>query len=294
MNGWQIVPWQVWILVSGALTGLAQIIGKRQIHKISALQLGVIRDVSGLLLVLPIALVLGKWWQGWFSLVALINGAILAVGVALYYKAVRASLSGSTVFGYLVSQVMIVASSAMVFAEWVYFNPLTGRGIGNLLALLLTIAAMLSYVKSLKLGGKWIWLLVGSAAINAGGSLLAKYLLAGEVDVWSFFLAQQVGVTGAGVIILWVRKQGLRVGWKSVGVGAIQGWLAVMGLVIYLFALVLYPLSLASLVRRIAIIGVTSGSGLLFYKESKAMGKRAYVSLVMAVLAFILVMLVNG
>jgi len=293
MNGWQTVPWQVWVLVSGVLTGLAQIIGKRQIHKISALQLGFIRDVSGLLLVLPIAQALGKGWQGWWSLVALLNGVILAVGVALYYKAVRTSLSGSTVFGYLVSQVMIVVCSAVVFAEWVYFNPLTGRGLGNLLVLGLTIAAMLSYVKSLKFGGKWIWLLMVSAAVNAGGSLLAKYLLAGEVDVWSYFLAQQVGITGAGAVILWVRKQGMRVGWKRVGVGVVQGWLAVMGLVIYLYSLVQYPLSLSSLVRRIAIVAVTSGSGLLLYKGSKGMGKRARVSLIMAAVAFLIVMWVN-
>ena len=40
------MSWQVWVLISGVLTGLGQMMGKSQIHKISALQMGVLRDVT--------------------------------------------------------------------------------------------------------------------------------------------------------------------------------------------------------------------------------------------------------
>ncbi|MFH2019591.1 MAG: hypothetical protein ABII80_03200 [bacterium] len=293
MNLWQLLPWQAWVLISGVLTALAQVLGKSQVHKISTAQMGVMRDVSGILVAVPIWLMLGTGYWGWASVLAMGNGAMVAVGTLLYYKAVRASLSGSTVFGYLISQVMIVASSAVVFSEWVYFNPLTRQGLGNLLALLFTILAMLVYVKSLRLGRKWTFILIASAMINVAGNLIAKYFVSGQMRVWDYFFAEQMGFAIAGVIILLMRGQGLMVGWKNARVGLLQGMVAILGPIIYLNMLALHPLSLASMVRRMATIVVTSASGLWFYKEREKMGWRASVSLGMAVLAFILVMWVN-
>lgn len=291
--------WAVWVLISGVVTGLAQTLGKNQIHKISALQMGVLRDVTGFGVAVIVWLALGTGrsaWaggEGWGMLIGMGNGAMVAVGVACYFIATRTNFSGASVFGYLLSQILIVASSAVVFAEWVYFDPTTARGQGNLAALLLTILAMVTYVQSLQLGRKWVGLLIVSALINVVGNLVAKYMVAGQMNVWNYFFAEQVGLAAAGVVILALRGQDMRVGWKNARVGVGQGILAILGPTIYLNVLVTAPLSLASLVRRIAAILVTVVGGLLWYREGVGMGKRAWISLAMGILAFGIVLVVN-
>lgn len=293
MNWFAVLPWQVWVLISGAVTGLAQSVGKNQIHKISALQMGVLRDVTGWVLAIIIWRVLGTGWEGWSSVIAMANGAIVALGTALYFIAVRSNFSGSSVFGYLLSQVMIVASSAIIFAEWVYFDPTTLRGIGNLSALLLTMLAMLLYVNSLNLGRKWMGLLIASALINVVGNLVAKYYVGGTMNVWNYFFAEQTGLMLAGIVIIGWRGQDMRVGWSNARVGVWQGILSIIGPAIYLNMLVSAPLSIASLIRRIAAILVTVVTGLWWYREREGMGRRAWISLILAILAFGIVMGVN-
>ena len=287
------MSWQIWVLLSGVITGLAQSVGKNQIHKISALQMGVLRDVTGFGIAILVWLALGTGFDGWMSLAAMANGAMVAVGVALYFIATRANFSGTAVFGYLLSQVMIVGSSAVLFSEWVYFDPSTTLGMGNLMALLLTLVAMSVYVKSLKLGGKWIKLLILSAMINVVGNLVAKYFVTGEMNVWNYFFFEQAGLMSGGVMIIILKRQGMRVGWGNARIGVWQGVLSIIGPIIYLNMLVSAPLSIASLIRRIAAILVSVVSGLLWYRERETMGRRAWISLVLGILAFGTVLGVN-
>lgn len=293
MSWFAVLPWQVWVLISGAVTGLAQSVGKNQIHKISALQMGVLRDVTGWALAIVVWRILGTGWEGWGSVIAMANGAMVALGTALYFIAVRSNFAGSSVFGYLISQVMIVVSSAIVFSEWVYFDPSTMLGIGNLSALVLTMAAMLLYVNSLNLGRKWMGLLLASALINVAGNLVAKYYVGGAMNVWNYFFAEQTGLMLAGIVIIGWRGQDMKVGWRNARVGIWQGLLSIIGPAIYLNVLVSAPLSIASLIRRIAAILVTTLSGLLWYREREMMGRRAWISLALALLAFGIVMGVN-
>jgi len=275
------------------VTGLAQSVGKNQIHKISALQMGVLRDVSGWIVAVVVWRALGTGWEGWSSVIAMGNGAIVALGTALYFIATRSNFTGSSVFGYLLSQVMIVVSSAIIFSEWVYFDPSTMLGIGNLSALVLTMAAMLLYVNSLKLGRKWIGLLVASALINVVGNLVAKYYVGGAMNVWNYFFAEQTGLMICGIVILYLRGQSLQVGSKNWRIGMVQGILSIIGPAIYLNMLVSAPLSIASLIRRIAAILVTVVSGLWWYQEGGVLTARAWISLALAILAFGIVMGVN-
>ncbi len=283
----------MWVLLSGVVTGLAQSVGKNQIHKISALQMGVLRDVTGWAVAVVVWVYLGTGWEGWRSVIAMANGAMVALGVAWYFIAARSNFAGSSVFGYLISQVMIVVSSAIIFSEWVYFDPSTTLGIGNLSALVLTMVAMLLYVNSLNLGRKWMGLLLASALINVVGNLVAKYYVAGSMNVWNYFFAEQTGLMLGGILIIWWRGQDMRVGWGNVRVGVWQGLLSIIGPMIYLNMLVSAPLSIASLVRRIATILVTTLGGLFWYREREKMGGRAWISLALAVLAFGIVMGVN-
>lgn len=285
--------WQIWVLLSGVLTGLGQMIGKSQIHKISASQMGIIRDSAGLLVAVVLWIAMGSVNGGWQMIAGVMNGAMVAVGVAIYFVAVRSSFSGASMFGYLISQILIVASSAFIFGEWIYFDPATTRGIGNILVLLLTILSMLFFTQSIKIGKKWFGLIFLSALINMAGNLVAKSIVSGPTNVWAYFLAEQTGLTLAGVAILVIRRQNLRIGWENARVGVLQGIVAILGPIIYLNVLSVEPLSLASLVRRIASIIVTSVAGLWWYKEGKQLGRRGWIGLGMGLVAFLMVMIVN-
>jgi len=85
----------------------------------------------------------------------------------------------------------------------------------------------------------------------------------------------------------------LRIDKKEMRVGIWQGLVAITGPIIYLNILSTEPLSLASLVRRIAAILVTSISGLFWYREGKTLGVRGAWSLIIGFVAFVLVMWVN-
>lgn len=285
--------WQLWVLLSGAMTGLAQGIGKGQIHKISALQMGLIRDMAGLGVVTYLWIQTGGAWWGWQSVAGVLNGAMVAIGVALYFIATRESFSGSSVFGYLISQVFIVTAAAIIFGEWIYFDIRTVQGIGNISVLILTILAMIVYSSSLKLSRKWLGVLVLSAAINVVGNLVAKHYVAGRLPVFDYFFAEQLGLVISGVIVLNLRSQNLAVGLRSWVIGIIQGLVAITGPMIYLQILAEHPLSLASLIRRIASILVTVGMGLFWYRESKVTSWRSGIALVVGMIAFGVALWVN-
>ncbi len=288
------MSWQLWVVLSGILTGLGQSIGKSQIHKISALQMGVLRDVTGLVVAAVLFVMVGGTWAGNAMWIGMLNGAMVALGVALYFIAVRSSFSGSSIFGYLISQVLIVVSSAFVFGEWVYFDPSRTQGLGNIVVLGLTLLAMVMYSGGgTKLGGRWAWIIVISALINVAGNLIAKQIVSGSTEVWSYFLAEQTGLALMGVVILILRGQNMRVGWVNARVGVLQGIVAVFGPIIYLHILSTEPLSLASIIRRIVAIVVTVVSGLWWYREGESMGLRGYASLVIGIVAFVLIMVVN-
>ena len=254
------MSWQLWVLLSGVLTGLGQMVGKSQIHKISALQLGVLRDLTGLCVAGGVWVYFGMPLEGWNMLYGVMNGALLAVGIALYFMAVRASFSGTSVFGYLISQVLIVIAAAFIFGEWIYFDLSTWRGVGNSVVLILTVVSMLLYVKSLGSTKKWMGLILLSATINVIGNLVAKHFVAGQMNIWSYFVSEQVGLVVGGMVLLKIRSQDLKVGIKEIIVSVVQGLIAILGPIIYLNILSSEPLSLASFVRRISAIIVTSAS----------------------------------
>lgn len=288
------MSWQLWVVLSGILTGVGQSIGKSQIHKISALQMGVLRDMTGWVVAVVLFVIVGGTWGGNAMWVGMLNGAMVAVGVALYFIAVRSSFSGSSIFGYLISQVLIVISSAFIFGEWIYFDPSSIQGLGNIVVLGLTLLAMVMYSGGgAKLGGRWAWIIVISALINVAGNLIAKQIVSGSTEVWSYFLAEQTGLALMGVVILILRGQNMRVGWENARIGVLQGIVAVFGPIIYLHILSTEPLSLASIIRRIVAIVVTVVSGLWWYREGKSMGLRGYASLAIGIVAFVLIMIVN-
>jgi uncharacterized membrane protein len=88
------MSWQLWVLLSGVLTGLGQMIGKSQIHKISAVQMGLIRDLTGLFVAVAVWIYFGMPYGGFNMIYGVMNGAMVAVGIALYFWRCARALAG--------------------------------------------------------------------------------------------------------------------------------------------------------------------------------------------------------
>jgi uncharacterized membrane protein len=286
--------WQVAILISGLLTGIGQFLGKRQVRHMSAMQSTILSNIMGLIVLGLVVAVSGQYrvWE-WSLVLLILFGIVESVAIAAYYSAVRESLSGATVFGYLLSQIIIVIVSFGLFNEWIYFDPSTLRGVVNIASLFMTMMALYAYSGTLLVGRRWIGMITMSAMINAVANIAAKYFLQTGIPPFLYLLVEQVGLLIGGFIYILGRKQGLNLSIRSWKIGLLQGLFAVAGPMIYIYVLMSEPLSLASVVKRLAALMVTVLMGLLFYKERDKMGKRGWISLILGLVAFSLVMIVN-
>lgn len=286
--------WQLAILISGFATGIGQFLGKRQVKHMSAMQSTILSNITGFV-VLAVVVYFTKQYQmfEWSLMFLLLFGVVESVAIAAYYSAVRESLSGATVFGYLLSQIIIVVVSFGLFNEWVYFDPTTTRGVANIVAFFLTMFALYSYSGTLAVGRRWLGMITLSAMINAVANIAAKYLLQTGIPPFLYLFVEQVGLLIGGWIYVTSRGQGMKLSAKSWGIGLVQGVFAVAGPMIYIYVLMSEPLSLASVVKRLAALLVTVVMGLMFYRERDFMGKKGWVALSLGLIAFGLVMAVN-
>jgi len=287
------MPWQGWVLLSGILTGGAQFLGKRQVKYTSALQAGMIKDLSMWVVVLIIAGVTGKGWAGWQSVLAMLNGAVVAVGIASYYVAVRESLSGTSVFGYLVSQIMLIVAAAIVFGEWRYFDMSRVEGRVNLAVTLGAMAMMWMYRGGGQLSSVWSRYLGLSIVLNVIGNLVMKWLVAGGMPVVAYQTGEATGLVIGGAMAMLLKGQNLRVEPKGWLVGMGQGLLTAGSIFCYTWVLVQNPLSIASLIRRMGVMLVTVGGGLWWYREKEGMSMSRYIVLGLAIAGFVVLSWLN-
>lgn len=296
MQNWiNIIGWQGAVLISGVLSGVAQSIGKRQVGQMSAFQSGVLRD--GTILAIMFGL---TWWQGGgffgvYSLVWIGIGLLESVMQAAYYSASREELSATVIFSYPLSSVLIVGLSGAMFGEWQYFDPRTVMGLSNIGALLLIIWMMLGYQHHRLGKTRWSTKIFLSSMMVVVSNLAAKWAVSTLGLAPSGYLVYEyVGLLAGGLAYVTLRGQGMAVGLKNVGWGVGQGILFALSVLLFVEVLRSNPLSLASLLRRVTIVGVTVLVGLIYYREGKGMKKEAVWRLGGAGAILLFMMWANG
>lgn len=292
------MSWQIAVILTGILAALSQVVGKRQVGRMSAFQSGVIRDVTVLGMVGVMCL-----WQGgvrleWQGIVILVMGVLESVAIAAYFAAQRSHMAATAVFSYPFSQLLIVLLAGIFFAEWKYFDIRHTQGIFNVLALIVTMILMVFYQsgdKRVKGKLKWSWLLTFSALIVAVSNIESKWAMTTlQYSPAAAMLYEFVGIVSGGLIYVYGKRQGMRVGWINLLWGIVQGLLFGVATIWYMGLLKTSPLTLASLIRRVTIVLLTASAGLWGYGEGKAMGVRQWVAIGMGLIVFGLVMGVNG
>lgn len=287
--------WQIAVIATGLLSGLAQVVGKKQVGSMSAFQSGLIRDLVTFVIVVAIYLNEANFFVAWESVVIIGIGVLEAISIAIYFSAMRSGMAATAVFSYPFSQLLIVLAAAVLFGEWTYFDVTTTRGIVNIFALILTGVLMTVYGGGAKVSKyKWSTALFVSVIITMIGNIQSKWAVTtlGYSAATSMFF-EYVGIVLGGFIFVYGRGQHLRLGLKAWGWGALQGILFGISALWYVDLLTTSPLGISSLMRRVTIVLVTVLFALFGYRESKSMSKRQITALMMGIVIFAMVMIVN-
>lgn len=291
--------WQIGVIATGLLSGLAQIVGKRQVSQMGAFQGGVIRDIASLLFVLIVLTFttglpnLFTWQAG----IIFVMGVVESVSLAAYFAAQREEMAATAVFSYPFSQLLIILMSGVFFAEWKYFDFHTTQGILNLSALLLTFGLMIVYQGGKeKIKGKvrWSTALVLSAVIVAVSNIESKWAMSVlHYTPAQAMLYEYAGLIAGGVIYLIWKRQSLRTNKINILWGFLQGLLYAISTYWYIDLLTDHPLGIASLMRRVTIVLLTVVAGLWGWGEHKRLSWRQMATLGLGIIIFAIVMAVN-
>lgn len=291
--------WQLAVIATGFLSGLAQIVGKRQVGAMGAFQSGVIRDASSLIFSIVVL-----WFTigipsnlPWQALAIFAMGIIESVSLAAYFAAQRQEMAATAVFSYPFSQLLIILLSGIFFAEWRYFDITTTQGLFNILALVLTLGLMIVYQGGkTKIKGKvrWSTALLLSGVIIAVSNIQSKWAM----SVLHYSPAQAMLYEYAGLLLggctymIW-KKQTIVTAKANIAWGILQGILYAVSTIWYTSLLVEYPLGISSIMRRVTIVLMTVMVGLWGYGEQKRLSFRQILTLLLGLIVFGLVMTVN-
>lgn len=280
----QIVPWQILILLSGLLSGFSQFIRKSQVHRHGVFQLGFWKDFGGVLTLLPIFLAsphpLSYHWQDG---IAFALGIISSIGLGAYLSAMRHSLSGTAVFTYTAGQIIILLGAFLFFGEWVYFDPSSRQGLINLLSLVIFFVSIMMYAGK----GSWTWskMIALNVAVNWVHNMASKGMLSADYTAIRLSIIGYLGASIADYVLAKTKSQSVLIDRKDIWLGLFQGAIGSLAVLLYFHALTFAPLSFASMLRRVAIMTFTLLAGMFFFGERHAK-PRELIGLGLGVLLF--------
>lgn len=295
MQQWIVsVGWEIAVVVAGILSGVAQSIGKRQVERMSSFQSGILRDGTILFVMVVLVLMFGGGEWNSYSWVWILMGLLESVMMAAYYSASRTELASTVIFSYPLSSVLIVLFSGIMFGEWQYFDFRTIEGIFNIVSLFLIIWLMLTYQGSRLQKTRWSTKIFLSSLMVVVSNLMAKWAVStlGLMPA-GYMVYEYLGLVVGGLAYVLLRRQGVVVGVINTLWGVVQGLLFSLSILIFAEVLKIYPLSLASLVRRVTIVLVTVAVSMLWYKEGKGMKRGQWLRLLGAVFVLLVMMWVN-
>ncbi len=295
MQQWIVsVGWEIAVFVAGILSGVAQSIGKRQVERMSSFQSGILRDGTILLVMVVLVLMFGGGEWNSYSWVWIFMGLLESVMMAAYYSASRTELASTVIFSYPLSSLLIVLFSGIMFGEWQYFDFRTIEGIFNIVSLFLIIWLMLTYQGRRLQKTRWSTKIFLSSLMVVVSNLMAKWAVStlGLMPA-GYMVYEYLGLVVGGLVYVLLRRQGVVVGVINTLWGVVQGLLFSLSILIFAEVLKIYPLSLASLVRRVTIVLVAVAVSMLWYKEGKGMKRGQWLRLLGAMFVLLVMMWVN-
>lgn len=286
------------MILTGILSGLSQIVGKRQVDRMGSFQAGVLRDVTVLIIVSVMCIQAGGVKLEWAAGAIFAFGVMESVSIAAYFAAQREHMSATAVFGYPFSQLLIVLFAGIFFQEWKYFDVRHLQGIFNVVALIATMGLMFVYqggATAIKGKFRWNTMLMFSAVVVAISNIESKWAVTSlGYTPATAMLYEFCGIVAGGIGYVTLRKQGMKIGAQNMMWGVLQGTLLAASALWYMQLLMTSPLTISSLVRRVAIVLSVVAAGMFGYGEAKTMNRRQIWIICLGLLIFGLVIGVNG
>jgi len=133
-----------------------------------------------------------------------------------------------------------------------------------------------------------------SSLVIVGSNLLAKWGVgsAGYSSV-EYMFWEYLGVVVGGIIFVYGRGLSLKLPKSDWGWGMVQGLLFAVSALWYVGLLAEHPLSIASVIRRVVTVLMTSALGLWGFGERRALTQRQKWLIGVGLAIFIMVVLVN-
>lgn len=280
-------PWQVVIVLSGAMAGLSRLITKDQASRMGVFQMAFWQDLVAITILFVMMVLMGVTVSWWGAVMYVLYGLVLAIGVGAFNSAVRDDMTGATVMSYALSQIGIVIGAMILLSEWRYFDPTQIEGIKNIMMVGLGLTGLLMY-GGMKLDVKWsrmIWL---SVLINVGGNLFTKHLMNLQWDPVVMLFWQGVGMLIGNMVMMRRKRQKVVMKLVEVSKASLFALLRIGGLWSYLILMQSQPISILSITRRVAIIVVTLVIAWVVYGEHKRLSRKQWIGLLMGGAAFLL------
>ncbi len=288
------IPWQLAVVATGILSAIAQSIGKRQVTYMSAFQSGLLRDLVIFVVIAAVFIAQGIFSWSPLNLLFVVVGFLESIMMAAYYSASRDEMTATTVFSYPFSGVLIIISAGFLFGEWQYFNPATLQGLVNIATTVLTLFLIVSYQSGRAKLSSWNIKLILSSLMVVVSNLVTKWAVTTiGVKPASFMIYEYAGLILGGFIFVYGRRLSLRLRRDDYLWGVVQGILFAISALWYTELLRAYPLSLSSIVRRIAIVLGTTFAGLIIFGERKTMNKQKSLQTIIGIAILLVTLLVN-
>ncbi len=175
--------------------------------------------------------------------------------------------------------------ATLLLGEWRYFDPGTPDGWRNLLMLGLGLGGFLIY-SGVRLRVKWNKMVLLTVAINVGANLFIKRLMGLGWNIVFVLGWQEMGMWLVNWLMLKKLGQGIVKDKKEILRGLGYGVMQLSGLGMYLKLMQTQPLSMLSVMRRVAIIGASLVVAFVGFGEHKRLGWRQWLGLGLGLLAF--------
>jgi len=260
----------------------------------SAFQSGLLRDLTILSVIATVYLSQGIFAWSPINLFFVIVGVLESIMMAAYYSASRDEMTATTMLSYPFSSILIIISSGFLFGEWQYFDPSTLQGLGNILMTLVTLFLVTSFQSGKVKLSAWNSKLILSALMVVIANLVQKWAVAViGLKPASYMIYEYLGLVLGGFIFVYGRHLTLKLKKADYLWGLLQGCLFSVSIIWYAELLRTYPLSVSSIIRRIAIVLGTTLAGLYIFREHKNMNRQKYLQIFLGFIVLLVTLLLN-
>lgn len=223
----------------------------------------------------------------------IVMGALYAVAIGSYLKAIKINLSQSVVFAsyYLVIPMIL---SAIFLGEWSFFNPRTFSGQKTILGLILAFISMFLILRShskreAKIEFEWIYLIIINIVLNGIGTFWGKTFVDSH-NIFDTVFSQCIGGLGVVFIINRLRNKKYSVNPINHIWLAFDGFIIILAIYFYYLTVKSGPLTLILPIQTLLGTIAIALLGLILFKEVQYFHKEKIAGLVLGFIGVVLLM----